>query len=173
MILTIMDKTHIFLMCWGEELPTVGRWSGACGPLVTIHHPGSRWAWEMWNNHISGLKCPKHLPYSRRIWPDVLIWWIHAYCNYAQFTLSFCLRCCSFLTALWLSSFEEFGCFKVLNWQWKSVRNLAKLHHVKCSNTMVNKHKETYYLWHGYPLTGTIIFKLMSQLLILSYWYWY
>lgn len=47
-VLTIVYKAHIFFMCWGEKLPTVSRGSGAWSPLVTIHHPGSRWASETW-----------------------------------------------------------------------------------------------------------------------------
>lgn len=47
-----MYKAHIFLMCWGKKFPTVCRGSRARGPLVTIHHPGSRWTSQKqkWKN---------------------------------------------------------------------------------------------------------------------------
>lgn len=41
---TVMDEAHIFLMRWGEEFPSVSGRTRAWGPLVTVHHPGSRWA---------------------------------------------------------------------------------------------------------------------------------
>lgn len=41
---TVMNEAHIFLVRWGEEFPSVGGRSRAWGPLVTVHHPGSRWA---------------------------------------------------------------------------------------------------------------------------------